>query len=89
MQSKFYCAMTRFEKNKDKPRIIHWYCPERLKPLANCQELITDYHLCPDDPQILSDLEYRIYHNLLTKEEIVKYYQAHYGQQFNGIEIAV
>ncbi len=73
MEMKICNAMTIFEDNKDDPRIIQWYCPERLKPLANCQELITDYHLCPDEPAILSDLEYRIYNDLLTEEEKEKY----------------
>ena len=73
METKIYSAMTIFEDKKDDPRLIHWYCPERLKPLANCQELITDYHLCPDEPPILSDLEYRIYNDLLTEEVKEKY----------------
>jgi len=73
METKIYNAMTIFDDNKDNPRLIQWYCPERLKPLANCQELITDYHLCPDEPEILSDLEYRIYNDLLTEEEKKKY----------------
>lgn len=73
METKIYNAMTIFEDNKDDPRLIHWYCPERLKPLADCQELLTDYHLCPDEPPVLSDFEYKVYHDLLTEEEKEKY----------------
>ncbi len=73
METKIYNAMTIFEDNKDNPRLIHWYCPERLKPLANCQELITDYHLCPDEPSFLSEFEYKVCCDLLTEEEKAKY----------------
>ncbi len=69
MQVKLYWAMTHFEKVSNKPWLIHWYCPERLKPLADCQKLISDYDLCPEEPIILSGFEYKAYYDLFTKEE--------------------
>ncbi len=69
MTHKLYQALTHMENYSDKPRLIQWYYPERLKPLANCQQLISDYYLCPDEPSVLSELEFKIYHGLLTQEE--------------------
>ena len=69
MQLKLYWAITHFGKDSDKPRMIHWYCPERLKPLADGRELIDDYHLCPDEPIVLSNFEYKAYYDLFTEEE--------------------
>jgi hypothetical protein len=64
MQVKIYSAMTFIKKDSDKLRIINWYCPERLKPLIDCQAYISDYHLCPDEPVVLNDFEYRVHYDL-------------------------
>ncbi len=64
-----YQLTTIRKDDKDQNTIIYWYCPERLKPVMPYEEVLEDFHLYPDEPHELSELEMKIYYGLLKDHE--------------------
>jgi hypothetical protein len=64
-----YQALTKLERDEKEEKIVVWYCPERVKPVAPYEQVLKDFHLYPDEPVELTEFEKKIRYDSFTKEE--------------------
>lgn len=64
-----YWGLTKLEHNEKGEKIIYWYCPERIKPVAPYDQIVEDFHSYPDEPTQLTEFEQKLYYDTFTEEE--------------------
>lgn len=64
-----YQPFTQLKRTKKQRWCIWWYCLERVQPVAPYEQILEDFHLYPEEPRELTELEQKIQEGAFTEEE--------------------